>query len=82
MIHSPRDNVICRMKRNIPPTNNVVNNNLSKKYIDDIKNMVYLDDKKIDNIKNMNDEEKMKIIIEFNNAIKSFFDTTKYHQLR
>ena len=89
MIHSPQDNVICRMNRNVNKSvklnklnNNIISNNLIVNYVNDIKNMRYLDDKKISNIQNMNEEEKMKIIITFNNVIKSFRDVFNYSELK
>jgi hypothetical protein len=88
MIHSPKDNVICRMSHDVNKTikfnklNSIISNNLLINYMNDIKNMAYLDDKKIENIQNMNEEEKMKIIITFNNVIKSFRDVFNYRELK
>jgi hypothetical protein len=62
--------------------NNTKTNNLLKKYVNDIKNMICLDDKKIENIKNMNEEEKIEIIITLNNVIKSFREILNYHELK
>jgi hypothetical protein len=51
--------------------NKIINNDidLCKIYIDGIKNMKTLDNEMINNVRNMSNEEKMNIIIMFNNMI-------------
>jgi hypothetical protein len=54
--------------------NNIINDNASelcKKYIENIKNLIKIDEKMINNIRNMSNEDKMDIIIEFNNVIEN-----------
>jgi hypothetical protein len=52
----------------------IINNNsneLSKKYIYNIKNLIEIDKEMITNIGNMSDKEMMDIIIEFNAVVES-----------
>jgi len=54
--------------------NNIINRNASdlcKKYIENIKNLIKIDEEMINNIRNMSNEDKMDIIIEFNNVIEN-----------
>ena len=48
---------------------------LYKRYIHDIRNMKSLDKEMINNIRNMSNEEKMNIIITFNEMIEYLKDT-------
>jgi hypothetical protein len=45
------------------------NNDLLNKYMHSIRNMIYLNSEMINNIKNMSDENKMEIIILFNEVV-------------
>ena len=54
--------------------NKVINHNASdlcKKYIQNIKNLITIDEEIINNIRNMSNEDKMYIIIEFNNVVEN-----------
>jgi len=54
--------------------NNIINHNASdlcKKYIKNIKNLIKIDEEMINNIRNMSNEDKMDIIIEFNNVVEN-----------
>jgi hypothetical protein len=44
---------------------------LFRKYVDDIRNMKRLDKEMINNIRNMSNEEKMEIIIAFNDVVEN-----------
>jgi len=44
---------------------------LFKKYVHDIRNMKSLDKEMINNIRNMSNEEKMTIIIAFNDVVEN-----------
>ena len=45
--------------------------NLLRKYLHEIRNMKTLDKEMINNIRNMSNEDKMNIIIEFNNIVEN-----------
>ena len=54
--------------------NKIINHNASdlcKKYITNIKNLIKIDKEMINNISNMSNEDKMDIIIEFNNVVEN-----------
>jgi len=54
--------------------NNIINHNASdlcKKYIENIKNLIKIDEEMINNIRNMSNEDKMDIIIKFNNVVEN-----------
>jgi hypothetical protein len=48
------------------------NNNLVKKYIEDIRNIKKLDEEMINNISNMCNDNKMKIIAAYNDIVDAF----------
>jgi len=53
-------------------TTNRNGSDLCKKYMHDIRNVKSLDEEMINNVRNMLNEEKMNIIISFNEMLKYF----------
>jgi hypothetical protein len=49
-------------------------NHLLSKYLHEIRNFKILDHEMINNIKNMNNENKMEIIITFNNILQTLLE--------
>jgi hypothetical protein len=54
--------------------NKIINNNASdlcKKYLQNIQKLITIDKEMINNIRNMSNEDKMDIIIEFNDIVEN-----------
>ncbi len=62
---------MCFYKKINKKVNNEKNGILLKQYIHYIRNMRYLNKEMINDIRNMSDEEKMEIIILYNDIIDS-----------